>query len=174
MKPAFAVWITGLPSSGKSTVSAALTAQLQARGVDVAILESDALRRIFTPHPTYSEEEREVFYGSLVHVGKLLVDHGVPVIFDATANRRAYRDHARQLIPNFLEVFIDCPLDICIQRDVKGIYRTAKAGGSTTVPGLQAVYEAPQHPDLVLSESGASPDSAARRILAKLMEKGYA
>ena len=173
MKPAFAVWLTGLPSSGKSTVAAALAAQLQDRGVDVAILESDALRRIFTPHPTYSEEERDTFYNAIVHVGQLLVDHGVPVIFDATANRRAYRDRARELIPNFLEVFIDCPLEICMQRDVKGIYRSGKAGGSTTVPGLQTVYEPPKHPDVVLSHQGESIQSAAQRIVAVLTEKRY-
>ncbi len=157
MRPAFAVWITGLPGSGKSTVSAALAAQLSARGVDVATLESDALRRVFTPHPAYTEEERNVFYGALVHVGKLLVDHGVPVIFDATANRRAYRDRARQLIPNFLEVFVNCPLKVCMERDVKGIYRSAQEGRSRTVPGLQAVYEPPENPDLVISGTEESP-----------------
>ncbi len=173
MRPAFAVWITGLPSSGKSTVTAALAAQLAARGVDVAILESDALRRVFTPHPTYSEEEREVFYGAMVHVGQLLVDHGVGVIFDATANRRAYRDRARQLIRNFLEVFIDCPLSVCMERDVKGIYRNAKAGGSATVPGLQAIFETPENPDLVISSSGESPEGAARRIVSMMVEKEF-
>lgn len=173
MKPAFAVWVTGLPSSGKSTVSAALAARLAARGVDVVILESDALRLIFTPRPTYTDEERDVFYRAMAYVGKLLVDHGVPVIFDATANRRFYRDRARQWIPKFLEIYVDCPLSVCVERDTKGIYKRAKEGATSTVPGLQAVYEPPEDPDLVISGTHESPELAAERVLAKLVEKQY-
>lgn len=173
MRPAFAVWFTGLPSSGKSTVSAALAAELAARGVDVAILESDTLRRVFTPRPTYTEEERDVFYQAMAYVGKLLVEHGVPVIFDATANRRSYRDRARQSIPRFLEVYVDCPLDVCMQRDVKGIYKRAKQGATSTVPGLQAVYELPENPDLVISGTQETPGLAAQRVLTKLIEQRY-
>ncbi|MGE5323876.1 MAG: adenylyl-sulfate kinase [Actinomycetota bacterium] len=173
MRPAFAVWFTGLPSSGKSTVSAALAAELSARGVDVAILESDALRRVFTPRPAYTEEERDVFYHAVAYVGKLLVEHGVPVIFDATANRRSYRECARQSIPRFLEVYVDCPLDVCMKRDVKGIYKKAKEGATSTVPGLQAVYEPPENPDLVISGNQESPGLAAQRVLNKLIEQRY-
>ncbi len=173
MKPAFAVWITGLPSSGKSTLSRALAAQLAARGVDVAVLESDALRRIFTPHPVYSEEERDLFYGAMAQIGRLLVDHGVPVIFDATANRRAYRDRARQWIPRLLEVYVECPLDECIRRDTKGIYKKGREGAASTVPGLQAVYEPPEQPDLVVKGNREAPEAAARRVIEKLIEKQY-
>ena len=146
----FAVWITGLPASGKSTIVASLTAQLAARGVDAAVLESDLLRKIFTPHPRYDEEERDTFYRQMAYVGVLLTQHGVPVIFDATANRRIYRDRVRQQIAKFLEVYVDCPLTICISRDPKGIYRAARMGTANAVPGLQAVYEPPQEPDLVV------------------------
>lgn len=173
MKPAFAVWITGLPSSGKSTVSAALAARLAARGLDVAILESDALRRIFTPRPTYTEEERDVFYHAMAYVGKLLVDHGVPVILDATSNRRLYRDRARQWIPRFLEIYVECPLSVCMERDTKGIYKRAKQGSTRTVPGLQAVYEPPEEPDLVVSGTCETAELAAERVLAKLVERQY-
>lgn len=95
-KHAFAVWFTGLPASGKSTLATSLKAQLGDRGIDVAVLESDALRRIFTAQPRYDEQEREAFYRQMVYVGTLLTQHGVPVIFDATANRRRYRDTARE------------------------------------------------------------------------------
>jgi adenylylsulfate kinase len=73
------------------------------RGVDAAVLESDALRQVLTPHPSYTDEERETFYASMVYIGSLLVTHGVPVIFDATANRRAYRAGARNRIERFIE-----------------------------------------------------------------------
>lgn len=173
MQSGFAVWITGLPASGKSTVAAALAEELSTRGIRVAVLESDALRRFFTPHPRYSEEERDIFYGAMAHVGRILTEHGVPVIFDATANRRVYRDRARQQIPRFVEVHVDCPLDVCLARDPKGIYRKAREGEATTVPGMQSEYEPPEKADVVVHGDREGPQVAARRIVATLVEKGY-
>ena len=103
---AFAVWITGLPASGKSTLVKVLKAQLAERGVNAAVLESDVLREIFTVEPRYDEQGREAFYRQMVYIGTLLTQHGVPVIFDATANRRSYRDQARKEIPHFIEVYV--------------------------------------------------------------------
>jgi adenylylsulfate kinase len=103
---AFAVWITGLPASGKSTIATALAAQLASRGVDVAVLESDALRKVFAADH-FDASGRDTFYRQMTFVGLLMVNHGVPVIFDATANRRAYRDRARREISRFLEVYVD-------------------------------------------------------------------
>lgn len=139
----------------------------------MAVLESDLLRQIFTPHPRYDEEERDNFYRQMAYVGILLTQHGVPVIFDATANRRIYRDRVWQQIAKFLEVYVDCPLTICISRDPKGIYRAARMGTANAVPGLQAVYEPPQEPDLVVRGDEEAPEVAAQRIVAKLVEKEY-
>jgi adenylylsulfate kinase len=172
MTPAFAVWITGLPSSGKSTITRALVRELTSRAVNVAVLESDALRQVLTPHATYSDEERQTFYRSIAYIGSLLVSHGVPVIFDATANRRAYRAAARDAIERFIEVYVDCPLEVCMARDPKGIYRKAQSGEASTVPGVQAAYEPPAHPDVVVSGSDDGPQ-AARTILRTLEELGY-
>ena len=173
METGFAVWITGLPASGKSTVTAALQKELALRGLKVAVLESDALRKILTPRPRYDEEERNVFYGALAHVGQLLTEHGVSVIFDATANRRAYRDRARHAIARFLEVFVDCPLDVCMSRDPKGIYRRGREGSAAGIPGMDAVYEPPDDPDVTVRGDAEDPVSAARRIVDKLIETGY-
>lgn len=137
------------------------------------MLESDALRQIFTPHPRYDEEERDTFYRQMAYVGALLTQHGVPVIFDATANRRIYRERARQQIPKFLEIYVDCPLAVCMERDPKGIYRKAKQGGADSVPGLQAEYEPPEKPDLVVSGNRETPDAAAERVVAELVKRGY-
>jgi adenylylsulfate kinase len=170
---AFAVWITGLPASGKSTIAAKLIAQLDAQGVDVALLESDELRKIFTPHPRYDPEERDMFYRQMVYVGVLLTQHGIPVVFDATANRRLYREWARQQIPKFVEVYVECPLTTCTARDPKGIYRRAREGEAQTVPGLQAAYEAPEKPEIVLHGDKDAPEDAARSVITKLAELGY-
>ena len=169
---AFAIWITGLPASGKSTLAEALKAQLFIRGLDVAVLESDVLRIILTPHPRYDQEERDTFYRQLVYIGTLLTRHGVPVIFDATANRRAYRDYARDQIPRFLEIYVECPLATCITRDPKGIYRKGQQG-ETAVPGLQVEYEPPENPDVVVQGDRETSDTAAQRVVARLLEKGF-
>jgi adenylylsulfate kinase len=173
MRPAFAVWLTGLPASGKSTIARALVAELAARGIKVAVLESDVLRRLFTPRTSYDEAEREAFYQGMVYIGALLVGHGVPVVFDATANRRKYRAGAPAAIERFIEVYVECPLDVCVARDPKGIYRKARSGEASTVPGLQAPYEAPNNPDVVVSGHTDLPQAAAHRIVCALEDRGY-
>jgi adenylylsulfate kinase len=173
VKQAFAVWITGLPASGKSTLARALTAQLAERGVDAAVLESDALRQALSDHPSYDERERDAFYRVMAYIGSVLTEHSVPVIFDATANRRAYRDEARQQIPRFLEVYVECPIETCMARDPKGIYRQAREGAASSVPGLQAAYEPPQAPEILVHSGQETPEAAAARVIAKLVEKSY-
>lgn len=173
VSPAFAIWITGLPASGKSTLTAALNAEFANRGVDVAVIESDALRRILTPHPRYDEEERRLFYHQMTWIGTLLTTHGVPVIFDATANRRDYREEARAGIARFLEVYVATPLEVCVSRDPKGIYRRGHEDASARVPGIQAIYEAPLNPDVVIDGDHEVPASAAQHVIAKLLEKGF-
>lgn len=161
----FAIWVTGLPASGKSTIVSALRPQLEALGLTVEVLESDEVRRVLTPTPSYSQEERDQFYRALAFLGQRLTAHGVTVVFDATASQRIYRDYARIAIPRFIEVAIDCPLEICMQRDRKGTYQRGRRGESSTVPGLQVPYEAPLHPELRIDTTLVQPADAARRIL---------
>ena len=171
--PAFGLWITGLPASGKSTVTAALATQLRETGIDFTVLESDRMRMLFSDNPQYDERERELFYGSLAFIGQVLVEHGISVIFDATANRRSYRNRARKHISRFAEVFVDCPLQVCASRDPKGIYRMAREGKASNVPGLQASYEPPENPDIVIHADHEEPQEAARRIMEMLSAKGF-
>jgi len=169
----FAVWITGLPASGKSTLASALARQLRNRNIDITVLESDALRKVFSRNPQYSDLDREYFYGSLAFIGRVLTEHGVPVIFDATANLRSYRERARQQIQQFMEVFVECPLGVCIRRDPKGIYRKAQLGEAQHVPGLQTPYEPPENPALIVRGDEDNPEDAAHRIIDMLVAKGY-
>jgi adenylylsulfate kinase len=101
----------------------------------------------------------------------VLTEHGINVIFDATANRRAYRDDARRQIPLFVEVYVDTPLAVWMARDPKGIYRKGQAGISQHVPGLQAAYE-PLHPDVITHGDRESPETAADRIVQMLRSRG--
>lgn len=173
ISPGFALWLTGLPASGKSSIAAALKPRLEAAGLRVEVLESDALREILTPAPSYSPEERDLFYRALAVMGARLAAHGVPVLFDATANKRAYRELARRLIPRFVEVAVDCPLEVCMARDRKGTYRKGRDGGSATVPGLQDPYEPPLDPALRIETTVTGPEAAADRIVAWLEARGW-
>lgn len=152
----------------------ALKPRLEALGLAVELLESDEVRRIVTPAPSYSQAERDLFYRVLAFTGARLVAHGVNVIIDATASRRTYREFARQLIPRFLEIAVECPLQICMERDRKGTYEKGQSGQSTTVPGLQAPYETPLSPDVRIDTTKVSPVEAADRIMAVIRERGFA
>ncbi len=168
MELGFAVWITGIPASGKSTLAVALLKELETRGVRAARLESDAMRTVLTPKPAYTEDERGCFYGILTWMAGLLTDHGVPVVLDATANRREYREAARGRLARFLEVYVETPLTVCRERDPKGIYRI---GGS--VPGLQDAYEVPERADVTVRGDRESPEEAARRVIDALQARGW-
>lgn len=165
MTKPFVLWLTGLPASGKSSITAALVKLLHRRNLDPVVLESDVFRRAFTPQATHSEEERLQFYRGMVEVAGLFYDRDIPVILDATGNRRAYREPARKRFDRFAEVLVECPLEVCMERDPKGIYRRGREGTATTVPGLQAEYEPPVRPEVVIHSDREDPESAARRIL---------
>lgn len=168
----FAIWLTGLPASGKTSITRELVKKLEAERRPVVVLESDEMRAILTPQPTYSPEERDQFYKTLASLGALITRSNVNVVFDATANKRAYRDYARSIIPHFLEVYVHCPLEICMQRDPKGIYRGAATGDAAFVPGLQTPYETPLNPDITL-DGQAPPDAGAQAIFDSLKHLQY-
>lgn len=172
-RPGWAVWLTGLPASGKSSVAAALADQLRGRGEVVEVLESDQVRRRLTPSPTYDERERDLFYAALAWAGTLLTRHGVGVIFDATANRRRYRDAARADIPRFLEVWVRCPLEVCRRRDRKGIYAAAEAGRAPQAPGAAVAYEPNEAAEIVVAADREPSEEAAARIVAELERRRW-
>ncbi len=169
----FAVWLTGLSGSGKSAIARELVAQLHARGVDAAVLESDVMRTQLTPFASYAPAERDFFYAALAHLGAYLAGQGRPVVFDATANLRAYRDAARAKIACFAEVFVDTPLEVCAARDPKGLYRAAREGKSATLPGAQAAYEPPRAPELVVHGDRGTPAASAGVIADWLAARGW-
>jgi adenylylsulfate kinase len=171
-RPGFAIWLTGLPASGKSWVAAAVLERLKQNNRHAVVLESDALRKHFSTRPSYDEQDREYFYGSLAFIGKVLTENGINVVFDATANRRVYRDRARALIPHLLEIHVDTPLEVCMRRDPKGIYKSAGTGAAQHVPGVGTPYEAPLQPDLVIPGDRETPEAAASRIITLLQDRG--
>ncbi len=156
------IWITGLPGSGKSTLAHALQARLERESVHAQIVSTDDLRRVMTPKPTYSEEERRSVYATVVYIAKLLNLNGVNTIIDATGNLRLYREAARENLENFAIAYVKCPLDVCIERErkrgitfgaPKEIYDKGLKGRSTTVPGLNVPYEEPLDAEITVDSA---------------------
>ncbi|MGB4679237.1 adenylyl-sulfate kinase, partial [Methanothrix sp.] len=173
---AWVMWFTGLPGSGKTTIAMEVKERLQERGIKVKILQLDEIRRVITPVPKYTEEERDIVYASLAYMGKILAEEGINTIIDATANRRRYRDLARRLIPNFAEVFIRAPLEVCMDREEKrdavfspkGIYRRA-GRGDTTIPGVDVPYEEPISPEIWVDAARSSPLESSNHIADRII-----
>ena len=154
------VWITGLPSSGKSTLARRILAQLRAGGVAAAVLDGDQVRAALDPRPGYDPESRSRYYGTLAHLAALLARQGLVAIVAATANRRAFRERARALAPRFVEVFVDVPIEACAARDAKGLYAAARRGSLPELPGVGTGFEPPLAPDVV-ADGGEDRDAPA-------------
>lgn len=151
--PPIALWITGLPGSGKSTYAEAVKELYP----DFVLLRMDELRKVVTPEPSYSDNERDLVYRCLVYTAEMLVRHGHSVVIDATGNLRKWRDLARRIIKSYGEIYLKCPVDKCIEREAQrvkthgapaAIYNKGKAGWP--VPGMNAPYEEPQNPELII------------------------
>lgn len=164
----WAVWLTGLPASGKTSLARALRDDLNARGIQVVILDSDEVRRVLTPDPTYTREERNRFYAGIVDLAELITGYGVNVIIAATASRRAYRDAARACLSPFAEVWVRCPIEICRERDPKALYARADAGEITTLPGVGVPYEEPTEPEAIIDSTRLTPEEGAAEIIARI------
>jgi len=176
-KTGWCVWITGLPGSGKSTVSRALLELLEKDGVHAQLLSSDALRKVMTPKPSYSLEERDSVYATLVYIAELLTQNGVNVVIDATGNLHRYRDNARERISSFVEVYLECPLETCMQREggraatyhaPRRIYKRAGEGRAPTVPGVGQPYEPPSNAEITLDTTKYSPVESAQKVLDRM------
>lgn len=169
-----ALWITGLPGSGKSTIAGAIKKAYP----EFIILRMDEFRRIVTPEPTYSDFERDIVYRSLVYLAKIMTAHGHNVIIDATGNLRKWRDLARKLIPRYAEIYLRCSLEVCRKREGKrifthkaprGIYKKGAKGWP--VPGVRVLYEEPAKPEIVIETDFVSIKESVdlvRKLIAQL------
>jgi adenylylsulfate kinase len=159
------IWFTGLSSSGKTTISQAVREELLRRGYKVEWLDGDAVRRHLSKGLGFSKEDRDENIRRIGFVAELLTRNGVIVVVSAISPYRAVRDEMRDRIGNFLEVYVDAPLEVCRERDVNGIYRRALAGEIRNVTGLDDPYEPPLQPDVVCRTGRETPAESAAKVL---------
>ena len=155
------VYVTGLPSAGKSTFAARLCARTRA-----VLLDGDEVRAAMVPTPGYDDAARGAFYATLGNLAGLLARQGHLVVVAATASSRAYRALARASAPRFVEVLVDVTVDECVARDAKGLYAAARRGEARGLPGVDAAYERPLEPDVVAR--GGHDDDAIAAVVALL------
>jgi adenylyl-sulfate kinase len=169
----FTVWFTGLPSSGKSTLARLLEEELVQRGQRVEVLDGDEVRLRLSRGLGFSKEDRDENIRRITYVAKLITHCGGVAITCAISPYRALRAEARQEIGHFVEVYVKCGLDVCIERDVKGLYARALRGEIPAFTGVSDPYEAPLAPEVVVETDRESPEESLTKILQRLEVLGY-
>ena len=169
----FTLWFTGLSGAGKSTIAAAVSEELRARGMRVEVLDGDEVRQNLSKGLGFSREDRDINIRRIGYVAKLLTRNGVAVITAAISPYRAIRDEVRREIGAFVEVYVRASLDECIRRDTKGLYRRAIAGEIPQFTGVSDPYEEPFDPELVVDTEREAVGESAARVIDRLLELGH-
>ncbi len=169
----FTVWFTGLSGSGKSTITNVLTEEFLKRGIKHEILDGDVVRTNLSKGLGFSKEDRDINIRRIGFVCHILTRNDVVAIAAAISPYRAIRDEIREKIGNFVEVYVDTPLAVCEERDVKGLYKKARAGEIKEFTGISDPYEPPENPEVVCYTHKETPEESTEKILHKLRELGY-
>ena len=168
----FTLWFTGLSGSGKSTITGLIVEELTQRGSKIEVLDGDVVRENLSKGLGFSKEDRDTNIRRIAFVANLLSRNGVPVITAAISPYREIRDEAReQMGDRFIEVFVKASVEVCAERDVKGLYEKAFKGEIKELTGVSDPYEPPENPELVLDTEHETPEESARKIIAYLEER---
>ncbi len=168
----YTLWFTGLPCSGKSVVADRLAEVLKARGLRVERLDGDIVRQSLTRDLGFSRQDRDENIRRVTFVAKLLTRNGVAVLTSFISPYRDIRAEARREIGEFLEVYTKCPLEVCIERDVKGMYKKAMRGEIKEFTGISDPYEEPLDPEILLETDKETPEESVAKVLKRLEEMG--
>ncbi len=169
----FVVWLTGLSGAGKTTIAHALAERLREAGYKVEILDGDVVRQHFSKGLGFSKEDRIENIKRVAYVAHLLARNGVVVITALISPYREGREYARQLIGDFVEVYVKCPLNVLIERDVKGLYAKALRGEIPNFTGISDPYEPPENPEVVVETDKETVEESVGKILQALSDLGY-
>lgn len=167
------IWFTGLPCAGKSTLAQAVAQRLKAHGRNVEVLDGDAVRTHLSKGLGFSREDRDINIRRIAFVCALLTRNGVTSIAAAISPYKETRSWARREIGNFVEIYVKCPVEVCRQRDIKGMYRLADEDKIRNFTGVDDPYEEPESPELVLETDKETVEECVARICTKLEELGY-
>jgi adenylylsulfate kinase len=167
------IWITGISSSGKSTIAGLVEDKLRQLQLPLENLDADEVRANLSPNLGFSEEALDENTKRIAWMAKMLSKHGVNVLVAAVSPRQRHRDRAREWCPNFMEVQLLCPLEVCRERDPKGLYARADRGEINDIAGLHRPYEEAENAEVVLRTHEMSPEEAAQAIVDKAQELGY-
>ncbi len=173
MEKGFTVWFTGVPASGKTTIAMEVELRLKERGIKVENLDSDEVRANISPNLGYTLEARDENTKRLAFLSNILCRNGVCTLVAAVSSLRSFRDRARGMIDNFVEVWVRCPLEECQRRDPKGLYARAERGDVNDIAGLHQPYQEPANADVILDTLGTTPQECAIEVIDKLEELGY-
>ena len=173
MKSGFTIWFTGLSCSGKTTVSQAVARMLRERGLRVEVLDGDVVRENLSRGLGFSKADRDENIRRVAFVSKLLTRNEVATLVAAISPYRAAREAARREIGRFVEVYVNCPLEICMGRDIKGLYKRAVAGEIPAFTGISDPYEPPLSPELTLHTDKESLEESATRVIQRLRELDF-
>lgn len=169
----FCIWLTGLPSAGKTTIAKALTPKLKGMGWNVELLDGDEIRAGISSDLGFDRKAREAHAGRVSYVAKVLARNGVIPIVALISPYKSSRARAREQIGAFVEVYVTTPIDVCEQRDVKGLYKKARAGQIKEMTGIDDPYEVPEHPEIVVETLHHTPDQSADLIIRQLQDGGW-
>ena len=169
----FTLWFTGLSGAGKTTIAQLVEQELRERGVPVEVLDGDVVRTNLSKGLGFSKEDRDENIRRIGFVCHLLSRNGVAAIAAAISPYREIRDEVRARIGDFVEVYVKCPVQVCAERDVKGLYAKAFRGEIQQFTGVSDPYEEPTNPELIIESDQETPEQSAARVIARLELLGY-
>lgn len=169
----FTIWLTGLSGAGKTTLARLIERRLRALDRNVEVLDGDVVRTHLSKGLDFSREDRDTNIKRIAFVCNLLARNGVVSIAAAISPYRGAREWARQEIGNFVEVYVKCPLEVCSQRDVKGLYKQVEEGKIKGFTGVDDPYEEPEYPELVIETDKMTVEESVNCIFTRLEELGY-
>ena len=169
----FTVWFTGLPSSGKSTLAKVLRDEIEKKNRHVEILDGDEVRLRLSKGLGFSKEDRDENIRRISYVAKIITRCGAVAITCAISPYKSIRQEARQEIQDFVEVFVDCELEECIKRDLKGLYKKALSGEIKNFTGISDPYEKPDNPEITVNTSSETIEQSLKIIVNALVKLGH-
>ena len=167
------IWFTGVPASGKSTLAQGVQERFEAMGLPVENLDADEVRANLSPNLGYTEEARDENTKRLAWFAMKMSNYGANVVIAAVAPLQKYRDRAREWNEKFVEVYVECPLEVCQERDPKGLYARAARGEINDIAGMHQPYEAPDSPEVHVKTAECTVEEGVDMVMAKLQELGY-